>query len=167
MFKYISEILSKFNDNQRIIALIVVLFSIITILIGPKMVESLTYDDSEMKLKITTQNTEISMLNGRINELTYQIITNQRECVDEIIRRETEILEMINEIDLRVRKSKNEIRVLKYEPPTTIDTIHNNEQNLLLKSLPQQTTIIENKRDEKLIKMINEVKEKLSNDING
>jgi hypothetical protein len=164
MFKYISEILSNFSDNQRIIALVVVLLSITTILIGPKVVQSMTYDDSEMQLKVSSQNKELIMLNERVNELTSQIITNQRECVNEIIRRESEILEMINEIDSRARKMKNETKVINRNIPTVIDTLHDDSINLMMKS-PQQTTIIENKRDEQLIKMIKNLKDKVSDDI--
>ena len=98
MFKYISEILSKFTQRQRIVALVILLISIIIISVGPKITESLTYDDKELKLRIESQNTHIIELNQRVNELNTQVINNQRECVNEIVRRETEILEIINEI---------------------------------------------------------------------
>ncbi len=85
MFKYISEILSKFNQRQRIIALVTLLISIIIISIGPKITESLTYNDEELRLRIESQNNQIGELNKRIDELNLQVISNQRECTNEIV----------------------------------------------------------------------------------
>lgn len=162
MFKYISEILSKFNDRQRITALVIVLFSIIIITIGPKIAEHLTYDDSELQMRITFQNGEITILNNRVDELTRKIIDNQRECVNEIIRRETEILEMINEIDLYARKIKNETRVSHFDRQIILnDTV----EVLMSAPITIPSTNIETKSDEKLIKMIQNLKNKVSDDI--
>jgi hypothetical protein len=166
MFKYISEILSKFNDRQRIIALIIVLFSIITISIAPKITELLTYDDSELQIRITNQNNEIIILNNRIGELSKQVVDNQRECVNEIIRRETEILSIINEIDVYARKTKNETRVIKSEPQFNRRIVSEDTVEVLMSSTHSPSTIIETtKRDETLIKMINNLKKKVSKDI--
>ena len=77
MFKYISEILSKFTQRQRIVALSILLFSIIIISVGPKITESLTYNDEELKLRIESQNNQIVQLNNRIDELNNQVIENK------------------------------------------------------------------------------------------
>jgi hypothetical protein len=166
MFKYISEILSKFNDRQRITVLMIVLFSIIIITTAPKITEHLTYDDSELQMRITSQNSEIVILNNRVDELTKKIIDNQRECVDEIIRRETEILTMINEIDIYARKIKNETRTIKSESHFDKRIILNDTVEVLM-SAPNVTpsTVIEIKSDEKLIRMIQNLKNKVSDDI--
>jgi len=59
MFKYISEILSKFTQGQRIIALLLLLFSITLIAIGPKIVESFTHSTDELEIRVQSQNTQI------------------------------------------------------------------------------------------------------------
>ena len=82
MFKYISEILSKFTQRQRIFALLILLLSIIIISVGPKITESLTYNDEELKVRIESQNTQILQLTKRVDELTTQVITNQKECTN-------------------------------------------------------------------------------------
>jgi hypothetical protein len=168
MFKYISEILSKFTQRQRIVALVILLISIIIISVGPKITESLTYDDKELKLRIESQNTHIIELNQRVNELNTQVINNQRECVNEIVRRETEILEIINEIDGYTRKMKNETRIVNSESRNNYRIISNDTVEVMGMMSPpiNKTTVIENKRDEKLIKMITKLKKKVSEDIN-
>ena len=168
MFKYISEILSKFTQRQRIVALVILLISIIIISVGPKITESLTYDDKELKLRIESQNTHIIELNQRVNELNTQVINNQRECVNEIVRRETEILEIINEIEGYTRKMKNETRIVNSESRNNYRIISNDTVEVMGMMSPpiNKTTVIENKRDEKLIKMITKLKKKVSEDIN-
>ena len=88
MFKYISVILSKFTQGQRIVALSFLLLSIVIISIGPKIVESLTSNDVELKSRVESQTTQILELNSRVTELNTQIISNQRECTDAIVERE-------------------------------------------------------------------------------
>jgi hypothetical protein len=168
MFKYISEILSKFTQRQRIIALIVLLISIIIISIGPKITELITYNDTELKLRIESQNTQIIELNSRVNELNTQVINNQRKCIDEIVRRETEILDIVNQIDNYSSKIKNETRVVNSESHRAYRVMNNDTVQVMgMMSEPRinRTTIIENKRDEKLIKMIKNLKKKVSEDI--
>ena len=164
MFKYLSEILSKFTNRQRVTALVILSISIIIISIGPKITESLTYNDEELKLRIESQNTQIIELNKRVGELNTQVIKNQRECVDEIVRRETEILEMINEIDNYTRKMKNETRIVNSESRPNYQVMGGDTvqvESMMSPSI-KKTTIIENKRDEKLMKMIKNLKKKVS-----
>lgn len=168
MFKYISDILSKFTQRQRIIALIVLLISIIIISIGPKITELVTYDDTELKLRIESQNTQIIELNKRVNELNTQIIENQRKCIDDIVRRETEILNMIDEIDRYTNKMKNETRVVSSESRRSYQVISNDTvqvMGMMPEPRVNKTTVIENKRDEKLVKMIKNLKKKVSEDV--
>lgn len=165
MFKYISEILLKFNDKQRIIALIIILLSIISITIGPKIIGLLTYDDSELKRKINSQNNEIVILNNRVEELTKNIIDNQRECVNEIIRRETEILIMINEIEMFIRKMKNDVKLVRYESHFEKNTNSEDSTEFLMSSPKVISTIVDGKNNEKLVKMIQNLKNKVSEDL--
>ena len=116
MFKDISEILSKFTQSQRIIALLLLLFSITLISIGPKMVESLTSSSEELSLRVESQNTQIKELNTRVTELNTQIISNQKECTNAIVDREIEIMNQIADLEKKVKSEvKNGGRVLKME----------------------------------------------------
>jgi len=116
MFKYISEILSKFTQGQRIMALLLLLFSITLISVGPKIVESFTSSSEELELRVQSQNTQIIQLNKRVNELTTQIIDNQRECTNSIVVREAEILMEIAELERRIKNEmKNQNTLVKEE----------------------------------------------------
>ena len=116
MFKYISEILSKFTQGQRIVALLLLLFSITLISVGPKIVESFTSSSEELELRVQSQNTQIIQLNKRVNELTTQIIDNQRECTNSIVVREAEILMEIAELERRIKNEmKNQNGLVKEE----------------------------------------------------
>ena len=52
MFKYIAAILKTISPAQRLIALSIVLLSITLILTGPKIVNSMTQDTEELKIKV-------------------------------------------------------------------------------------------------------------------
>lgn len=163
MFKYISEILSKFTQRQRIVALSILLFSIIIISVGPKITESLTYNDEELKLRIESQNNQIVQLNNRIDELNNQVIENQRECTNEMVKRENEILTMISDIENYTNKMKNETRVVNSMSRKTYN-INDDSSVRVMAMIPESsntTTIINNKRDEKLIGMIRNLKKKV------
>ena len=165
MFKYISEILSKFTQRQRIVALSILLFSIIIISIGPKITESLTYNDEELKIRIESQNSQIVQLNNRIDELNIQVIENQRECTNEMVKRENEILTMISDIENYTNKMKNETRVVNSMSRKTYNINDEDSSVRVMAMIPESsntTTIINNKRDEKLIGMIKNLKKKVS-----
>lgn len=106
MFKYISVILSKFTQGQRIVALSFLLLSIVIISIGPKIVESLTSNDVELKSRVESQTTQILELNSRVTELNTQIISNQRECTDAIVEREREIMGEIVNLETRIKRTE-------------------------------------------------------------
>jgi len=151
MFKYISDILSKFTQTQRIIALVILLSSIIIISIGPKVVELVTYNNEELTIKVESQRKLISELSQNVNDLNETVIKNQKECTNKILQRENEILVIINEIENYVKKPKkttlykvNEI----YE-----DTLYGGS----LKSQSQEI-VIQPQKDEKLIKLIQKLK---------
>ena len=165
MFKYISEILSKFTQRQRIVALSILLFSIIIISVGPKITESLTYNDEELKIRIESQNSQIVQLNNRIDELNIQVIENQRECTNEMVKRENEILTMISDIENYTNKMKNETRVVNSMSRKTYNINDEDSSVRVMTMIPESsntTTIINNKRDEKLIGMIKNLKKKVS-----
>ena len=151
MFKYISDILSKFTQTQRVIALIILLSSIIIISIGPKVIELITYNNEELEIKVESQRKLISELSQNVNDLNETVIKNQKECTNKILQRENEILIIINEIENYVKKPKN-TTVYK------VSEIH--EDTLYSGSLRTQSreTIIQPQKDEKLIKLIQKLK---------
>ena len=149
MFKYISDILSKFTINQRIFVLIFLLITIIIISIGPKIISSLSYDDASLIKRIEFQRIQIKELNIITSELNEQIIANQKNCTDNAIRRENEILGMISGIE-------NYATGIKKESKNKVDT-----NNVFEKFLPGPNKPVINK-DDKLISMIKKLKNMVS-----
>ena len=68
-FKYIVEILKQFTHAQKILALLMLLLSIIMITLGPKMIDSMTTDTTELSAHIIQQDNIIKLQNKRIRNL--------------------------------------------------------------------------------------------------
>jgi len=123
MFNYISDIISKFSQPQRIIALMLVLLSIILITLGPSVIDSNTTNCDELKTTVSNQREQINKSNEDISELIVkvrglqkQIIDNQQECTDNIIERERQIYNEIERLKRRMNSVSTQNRVV-------IDTI--------------------------------------------
>jgi len=123
MFNYISDIISKFSQPQRIIALMLVLLSIILITLGPSVIDSNTTNCDELKTTVSNQREQINKSNEDISELIVkvrglqkQIIDNQQECTDNIIERERQIYYEIERLKRRMNSVSTQNRVV-------IDTI--------------------------------------------
>ena len=82
MFKYISEILGKFTQGQRILALLIVLLSIILITLGPSLIKD--NDCNDVYIELDKQRQELLRLNNELVEVQVEA-NNQR------IKREKEI----------------------------------------------------------------------------
>ena len=86
MFKYISEILGKFTQGQRILALLIVLLSIILITLGPSLIKD--NDCNDVYIELDKQRQELLRLNNELVEVQVEA-NNQR------IKREKEIAEIL------------------------------------------------------------------------
>ena len=98
MFKYISTILKTFTPAQRILALLLLLFFITVIMVGPAMINSFKTNNDELIIRITSQNKQIKELTIRVDELNKQVIDNQRECTNQILEKEREIVLAVSSI---------------------------------------------------------------------
>jgi hypothetical protein len=107
MFKYLSNILEKFSMAQRITVLTMLLFSTIIVTLGPTLIDSLTQDTEELRGIIETQSSELRILRKDVDTLNIVIRNNQRECTDQIIEREKEIMALIDELEDRIRRTNN------------------------------------------------------------
>ena len=94
-------------------ALLLLLFSITIITIGPKIAESLTSSNEELEIRIQSQNIQIQELNKRVIELNSQIINNQRQCTDAIVDREIEIMNQIADLEVRIKRETDKYRNLE------------------------------------------------------
>jgi hypothetical protein len=146
MFKYISEILSQFSKTQRVMALLMVLTTITIITIGPSLIDSITTDRTELELKITKQAERITSLENHIDTLDWQIRESQKSCTQEIWARESEFIQMLDEI---------RAEAFKYKVTTkTNDNIvvnrkksNGDDENVMMMEMPRQETKTEVKVD--------------------
>lgn len=116
MFKYISEILTQFTPSQRIVALSIVLFSIVSITLGPSLIEANTTNCDDLSQKVKSLNQELNDTKVKNKELSdYTDTLNVRirksvvQCTDEIIKREKELLWQIERIERRLSLQKKTI----------------------------------------------------------
>lgn len=135
MFNNISEIISKFTQPQRIIALLLVLLSIVVITLGPSLIDNNTKDCGDLEVIVNSQkeriiknNDEIGVLMGKVSDLQRQVINNQQECTDNIVNREKEIYNQIEQLKRQMRGLKSNQIILdtvsiEMSQPMIIDNV--------------------------------------------
>jgi len=101
-------------------ALLIVLSSIIIITIAPKLIDATTQDCVELSDKIKRQKADIVILNEDVESLKQQIRKNSQECTDEILRREKEIMEEIDNLRNSIERNTQRRNLTKIQ-----DTISN------------------------------------------
>ena len=90
-------------------ALAIVLLSVVVIAVGPNLINGLTQDNEELKLKVTNQREMITDLNKRVNELNDEVLANQMACTNKFVTREKEILEMLTMMEGEASKTHNKV----------------------------------------------------------
>ncbi len=168
MFKYISEILSKLSMGQRLVALVFLLFSITFISVGPKVIDSLTHDTEELKVKVENQRMEIQSLSKRVNELNDQILNDQMACTDKFVSREREIMDLLNGLESvaksengKIVSSRTSYEQKEYKPSYVEEYGDPNEPRVArmeMPSPPVEKTVVVKNDNTNLIKMIGKVK---------
>lgn len=113
MLKYISEILTKFTPQQRVIALLLLLVSIVLMTNGEKLIKSIKGVPDDIQLTINTQKIQIKTLQEETKNLNLKLINGQRECTNKLIDREKEFaVEIQKIIDLARRTNSHQLIVL-------------------------------------------------------
>lgn len=96
MFKYLAQILKTFTPAQRIIALLILVFTIVTVTLGPSMIDRNTTDCSELEVRVKSQETQILQLTARVEQLNSELLQGQQQCTDNLIQKQQEIMGLIN-----------------------------------------------------------------------
>lgn len=120
-FKYIAEIIAQFSNSQRVIALLLMLLTITVISVTPKLIDSTSHNDSAFSERIEAQKLIIVKLNKETDSLNYIIRKNRLECTNEIVNRETEILEKISLITDMANAPKRKMAMAP--PPAPSDGV--------------------------------------------
>ena len=149
MFKYISEILSQFSKTQRVMALLMVLTTITIITIGPSLIDSITTDRKELEDKITNQSNRIKILENQVDTLDSKIRAGQRSCTQEIYARESEFIQMLDEIRAEAFKYKVTTKTTKTNENIVVNRKKSNgdDETVMMMEMPRQETKTEVKVD--------------------
>ena len=97
-FKYISEILAKFSPTQRILALLMLLFTITVIIVTPIIVNAVSTTDEECDTKTGRLEKRIAALETENDPLVISIRRNQTACTNAIIQREDEFTALLDDL---------------------------------------------------------------------
>ena len=116
MFNYISQILKNFTSSQRILALLILVMSIVIITLGPSFINSNTNTCDELTIRLKSQENQIIELNQRVNELNTQLLSGQKECTDNLIAKQREIMDMVNGMIKDAEHSNNQTMVKSEKP---------------------------------------------------
>ena len=168
MFKYISKILAQFSTPQKIVALSMLLLAIIIITLAPSFISSITLDRDELDSEIKRQDSKIEKLESDVDSLEFKIRRNGKECTNQIILREEEFLEMLDQLkgDIRSNNRNTEERIVRLN--TTQDKIiypvgDSSVSMMVMRESPKEEKIIVYKKPQisSTISMIDEMKKKI------
>ena len=172
-FKGIAEILDKFTFAQRILALLMLLMTIVLITLGPKLIDALTVSNTECIAETKRQSIRISYLEKVVDTLDIKIISNQRKFTNEIARRESEFIAMLDELKFDIDKSKtkrnpriHQIEKREYDGNDGVGS--GSDQPLAMERIPEPVKVEDNginaKKVDVIVKKIETLKKKVKND---
>ena len=122
---FISDILSKFSKTQRITVLLILIVSLIILTLGPKTISTFSPDSKESQVILKQQDTQIKNLSGQIDscnikitQLNKQIIQNQQQCTDNIVKREQEIWKEIDLLETQMKTKSKPVFKMNAEEAT-------------------------------------------------
>lgn len=138
MFQYISDILKQFTSTQKILALIILLISVVSI----SYITMITRSPEEMVKTISIQRDDIiknqkyiSELSCRINSLNDSIMKMNQDCNDKAIHREkvymNKMIEqqqyinsIIDNIKLIMENRERNIKPIRIDTTDSVFTAH-------------------------------------------
>jgi hypothetical protein len=170
MFKYISKILAQFSTSQKIVALSILLLSIVIISIAPSIISSVTLDRDELNSEIKRQDTKIKKLEIHADSLEYKIRKSGMECTNQIVLREEEFLEMLENLKGDLRNHNNiEDRIVRLNTTTEkkiypISTVGDSSVSMMMvREEPRQEKVIIYKKPQisSTLSLIDEMERKI------
>jgi hypothetical protein len=90
--------------------------SIVIITLGPSFINSNTNTCDELTIRLKSQENQIIELNQRVNELNTQLLSGQKECTDNLIAKQREIMDMVNGMIKDAEHSNNQTMVKSEKP---------------------------------------------------
>lgn len=111
MFKYIAEILKSFTPAQRITALLILVFTIVIVTLGPSTIDRHTNTCDELNIRIASQEKQIIALTSQVEQLNSNLISGQSECTANLIQKQQEIMSIVNQMIDETQRTVNSKKV--------------------------------------------------------
>ena len=84
------------------------------ITLGPSFINSNTNTCDELTIRLKSQEQQIVELNQRVNELNTQLLTGQKECTDNLISKQKEIMDIVNGM-IKDAETTNKQKIVKID----------------------------------------------------
>ena len=159
MFRYISEILSQFSTAQKVIALSLLLFSIVTISIGPSLIGAINLDKTELNAEIDKKDKKINQLEKYLDSKDSLIRYGQQSCTNQIIQREKEFVTMLDALKQKAMLENGSTRIVNQ---TLVRESSQSDSMLTTSYSPQRNTIIIKNDMKGIMKEIDLIKDKVN-----
>lgn len=161
MFKYLSDILSKFTPQQRIIALGLLLLTIIVLGLGNSIIT--TYSTSDKVLNDRISRLEISqrILLKENDSLYSSLSESQIQCSNDIMGVRRKILEDLGILETQMLSQQRRVSYKVQSQPTQY--IDNSGDTVMVSQMSSPIQIEDNSED--MIKAIRSLKDKIKKGI--
>jgi hypothetical protein len=164
MFKYLSDILSKFTSSQRLIVLGLILFTTIILTLGNSVLTTYSNSDKILKDKIERLELSQSVLLSKNDSLYLKISESEIQCARDIMEVRRKILEDLDILERNVSRSNYQQiqqNQSSYVPNSYVD-VHG-DTIIVLQSVPEPIQIINNTAT--MLGCIKDLKEKIKKDL--
>lgn len=121
MFKYVSDILSKFSPRQRIVALVILVVSIFFITYGGKIIDGFTETDNRLTDEVNSlrkTNRKLFLQNDTLQKI---ILDNQLQCSEDIAEVRRTVLEDLGILEKKLMLSRNTMTETQYYTTTHVE----------------------------------------------
>ena len=136
------------------------------ITLGPSFINSNTNTCDELTIRLKSQESQIIELNQRVNELNTQLLSGQKECTDNLIAKQREIMDMVNSM-IKDAEHSNKQTIVKTDVPRklTMKRMDNGDEStgevsaMMIKE--PETKVIIVKDNTEMIKKLKTMKTKI------
>jgi hypothetical protein len=160
MFKYLSDILSKFTPQQRILALGLLLFTAVLLGLGNSLIDAYSKSDEVLSDRVRRLELSQSILIRENDSLYNSLSDNQIQCARDIRDVRTKILEDLGILEREILNRNRRVR--SYESYDPIQYVDDFGDTVLIPQVGAPIQIADN--SEEMIEGLRRLKEKIKND---
>ena len=160
MFKYLSDILSKFTPQQRILAFGLLLFTAVLLGLGNSLIDAYSKSDEVLSDRVRRLELSQSILIRENDSLYNSLSDNQIQCARDIRDVRTKILEDLGILEREILNRNRRVRSYEsYEPIQYVDDFGD---TVLIPQVGAPIQVADN--SEEMIEGLRRLKEKIKND---